>query len=107
MLGPVHCLLCQVGASYLAFPLSQVIEVLRPLALQRIADAPAWLLGLSVQRGVVTPVLDAELLLHGQRMEPAAPAASAGARGRWVALHSEQRRIALAVDAVKTTTRLD
>jgi len=94
MAAAVQCLLCQVDESYLALPISHVIEVSRPLQLTRVADAPEWIAGVSVMRGSVTPVIDARRLLG-------APAASGDARAsRWVALRVDQRRVALAVDAV-------
>ena len=94
MATAVQCLLCQVDASYVALPISHVIEVSRPLPVTRVADAPDWIAGVSVMRGAVTPVIDARRLLGS-------PAADGDERARrWVALRVDQRRVALAVDAV-------
>lgn len=105
MASAVHCLLCQIGAATIALPLEHVIEVTRPLALQRVSAAPAWLLGAAVMRGEVTPVIDAaRLIAPDSSGSPATPAASSGAR--WVALRVEGRRVALRVDSVLATRLL-
>jgi purine-binding chemotaxis protein CheW len=93
----LQCLLCQVGASYLAIPICHVLEVSRPLGVTRLPDAPDWVAGVSVLRGVATPVIDAQklFLAEDRSASPAAPAAA-----RWVALKIDDRRVALAVDAV-------
>jgi purine-binding chemotaxis protein CheW len=107
-------LLCQVDASYLAIPISHVIEVTRPLPITRLPDAPSWVSGVSVLRGIATPVVNARKLLIDDRAadsdEPdglrAKPSDTATSRGvpppspRWVALRVGDRRVALAVDAV-------
>jgi purine-binding chemotaxis protein CheW len=71
-------------------PLGHIVEVLRPLQIQPIADAPLGVEGLSVIRGEAVPVLDLPMLLGGSR----------GARGRWIVVRAGERRVALAVDAV-------
>jgi purine-binding chemotaxis protein CheW len=96
MAADLQCLLCQVGASYLAIPIRHVLEVSRPLAITRLPDAPDWVSGVSVLRGVATPVVDARKLFLAE--DRAATSASAAAR--WVALRIDDRRVALAVDAV-------
>lgn len=114
MAAALQCLLCQVDASYLAIPIAHVIEVTRPLSITRLPDAPRWVAGVSVLRGIATPVVDARKLLiddaaaysddHDtatdtptdtarlRSMPPASP--------RWVALRVDDRRVAVAVDAV-------
>ena len=98
MAAAIQCLLCQVEGTYLALPIAHVIEVSRPLPLTRVADAPPWLSGVCVMRGGVTPVVDARRLLGGDDAtnDNAKPSPSL----RWVSLRVEQRRVALAVDAV-------
>ncbi|HET6337902.1 MAG TPA: chemotaxis protein CheW [Polyangiales bacterium] len=95
----LQCLLCQVDASYLAIPISHVIEVTRPLGVTRLPDAPSWVAGVAVLRGIATPVIDARKLLagaaeSGEVRSPPPPAS------RWVSLRIDDRRVALAVDAV-------
>jgi purine-binding chemotaxis protein CheW len=94
----LQCLLCQVDASYLAIPISHVIEVTRPLAVTLLPDAPSWVSGVAVLRGIATPVIDARKLLAGAAESgegPSPPPAS-----RWVSLRIDDRQVALAVDAV-------
>lgn len=73
-----------------ALPIDAVIEVLRPLPLQTLADSPPFLLGLAVVRGAGIPVLDLARLLD-DASEPHA---------RWVHLRVGARRLALAVRQV-------
>ncbi len=73
-----------------ALPVGAVIETMRPLAIQKIAAAPAAVLGIAVIRGVPTVVIDASQLLGA---DPVAP-------HRFVTVRLGTRSIALAVDAV-------
>jgi purine-binding chemotaxis protein CheW len=114
MAEALQCLLCQVDASYLAIPIVHVIEITRPLPITRLPDAPSWVAGVSVLRGIATPVVDARKLLiddaaaHSDEHASAGDKPSAPARRpslpspspRWVALRVDGRRVALAVDAV-------
>jgi purine-binding chemotaxis protein CheW len=52
-------LLCRAASRLCAFPVSHVVEAMRPTAIDAVAGVPAPMLGLSVIRGVPTPVLDA------------------------------------------------
>jgi purine-binding chemotaxis protein CheW len=70
-----------------ALPLKDVIETMRPLPIQPVADTPDAVLGLSVIRGEAVPVIDIGLLLG---MAPAKPA-------RFVLARGEKRHFALAV----------
>jgi purine-binding chemotaxis protein CheW len=108
MVAALQCLLCQVDASYLAIPIAHVIEVTRPLPITRLPDAPSWVAGVSILRGIATPVVDARKLfgraaaVSGEH-DPAVPANEASnppPSPRWVALRIDDRRVALAVDAV-------
>ena len=71
-------------------PIEHVSEVMRPLGIERIEPAPAYLLGLSVIRGENVPVLDAGWLLEGKP----------GIATRLAVLRVGERRVALAVAAV-------
>jgi purine-binding chemotaxis protein CheW len=77
-------------------PLSDVVDIMRPLPVIPIAGAPSAVLGMCVMRGVATPVIDAAQCVLGQ---PGTPT-------RFVALRAGERRIALAVDAVPGTLEL-
>lgn len=57
------CLLCRCGAVLCALPVEQIVEIMRPLPVERIAGAPAYVRGLSVIRGVPVPVVDLGLIV--------------------------------------------
>jgi purine-binding chemotaxis protein CheW len=77
-------------------PLADVVEIMRPLPVIPIVDAPSGVLGMCVMRGVATPVIDAAQCVLG----------TPGTPTRFVALRAGERRIALAVDAVPGTLDL-
>lgn len=81
------------GAHCCAFWASDVVEVMRPLPVQRLADMPPFVLGLSVIRGVPTPVVDAAALLDANRE-------GTERITRFVTIRLGERRVALAVAAV-------
>jgi purine-binding chemotaxis protein CheW len=83
-------LLCRAGLHHYAFPLEDVIEIMRPRALEAIAGAPPYVRGLCVIRGVPTPVVDAGLLF-GER---------SARTERLVTIRADGRAIAFAADAV-------
>ncbi len=51
-------LLCRAGAHLCALPLGQVIEVMRLLPSEPLADAPPFLKGVAVIRGAPVPLID-------------------------------------------------
>src|SRR5215467_11854932 len=57
-------LLVRVHGSLCALPLGHVQEVLRPLPLQAVPGAPAFVCGVTVIRGGVMPVIDAAVLFR-------------------------------------------
>lgn len=74
-----------------AFPAHQVAETMRPLPVERLADAPPFLSGIAVIRGIPLPVVNLGLLLSGDTGTPK----------RFVVVRIDERRsIALAVDEV-------
>ena len=73
-----------------ALPLRHVIETMRPLPVETVADSPPFVLGLAMIRGAPVPVVDAARLL-GEAVPPA---------GRWIALTVGSRQVALAVASV-------
>lgn len=83
-------LVFRVAGKLCALPLSQVIETLRPLPLQRFGSAPDFVLGAATVRGLPIPVVSAARLLDE------------GARGglRWICVAAGSRRVALEVDDV-------
>jgi purine-binding chemotaxis protein CheW len=86
-------LVCRVGSWLCALPIAQVEETMRPLPIEPLAVAPAFVLGLSIIRGHPTPVVDTAALLGARDRAPPA---------RLVVLRLEggRRRVALTVGAV-------
>lgn len=76
---------------FCALPLECVAETMRPQPLQSASGAPAFVLGLSLIRGAVVPVLDLAMMLGEARRQAAA---------RLIVLRAGARMAALAVEAV-------
>ncbi|HLG56353.1 MAG TPA: chemotaxis protein CheW [Vicinamibacterales bacterium] len=89
-------LLCRVGNLLCALPLEHVEETMRPLAIEPLAGAPAFVRGLAVVRGIAVPVVDAAALLG----------VGIGRPTRFVSVKAGSRRVALAVDAVEGIRRI-
>jgi purine-binding chemotaxis protein CheW len=73
-----------------ALRLDEVVETMRPLAIQPLAGSPSFVLGISVLRGVPTPVIDVSRLLRG----------GAGDAERYVAVRTERGAVALATGEI-------
>jgi purine-binding chemotaxis protein CheW len=86
-------LVCRVADRLLAIGLADVVETFRPLPLRAFSGVPGWVLGVSVIRGAVVPVIDMESLL-GVR------SADLPTAGRFVTIRLDGRTVALAVDEV-------
>lgn len=87
-------LMCRVGSSLAAIPLEHVAETLRPLPIGQLGGIPPFVLGVSILRGIPTPVVDLNRLLTQNSGGPASPPR------RFVSLRVGQRMLALAVDDV-------
>jgi purine-binding chemotaxis protein CheW len=74
-----------------ALPLQEVAETMRPLPITPLVDAPAFLRGVSIVRGLPTPVVSLAVLLGGRE---------AGRARRFVTLRLKERRLALEVEEV-------
>lgn len=83
-------LVFRAGPLLCAMRLDEVVETLRPLETQPLAGTPAFVLGISVLRGVPTPVIDVARLLGG----------GAGTVERFIAVRTERGAVALATGAV-------
>ena len=90
-------LLCRAGVHLCALPLAHVLEVMRPLPVEPLAEAPAFLRGISVIRGAPVPVLDLGRLLGQVKSDPA----------RLVTVRIGERVLALAVAEVTAVRRED
>lgn len=84
-------LLCRSHLRLCALPLHHVRETMRALPLETLPDMPAFMLGVSVIRGQVVPVVDLACLTGQADSAPGA---------RLVTLLLGQRQVALAVDEV-------
>src|ERR1700679_1927273 len=84
-------LLVRVKSHVCALPLTHVVETLRPLAIAAVTDAPDFVLGLSIIRGVPVPVVDLGAMI--------APGTADGI-GRFVVVKVGERTVALAVSSV-------
>ena len=89
--GRNPALLFRVRTRLCALPIAHILETMRPLPVERIAAAPGFVLGVSLIRGVPTPVVDAGALIGA--LEP-------GDFKHYVTLRSGESGVALAVEEV-------
>ena len=89
-------LLVRAAGRLCAVPIAHVVEVMRPLPVERIPGAPTFVHGLAIIRGAPMPVVDLGLLT-----------ARRSATGRFVTLRLGDRRAVLAVDSVVGVRALD
>ncbi len=87
---PERVLICRVGRRSCALPIDAVIETMRPLPIEPMADAHPSVLGVSVIRAKPTVVVDLARLLE----------ADAGTPARFVTIRTGPRTVALAVEEV-------
>lgn len=89
----ITLVILRVQTRRLGVRVADVVETMRPLQIESLADTPGFVLGLAIIRGAPTPVIDAAALV-GAAAGPPAPAA------RFAVLRAGARRVALAVDEV-------
>jgi purine-binding chemotaxis protein CheW len=89
-------LVVSVQTRVCAVPLIHVIETMRPLLIEPVAGAPSFVRGVSVIRGVPTPVVDLGTLLG-----------TSGGGRRFVTLRLGHRQVALSVDTVLGVRELE
>ena len=92
-------LVVMLGARACAFPLQHVAETMRPLPIEPIAGTPGFVRGVSVIRGLPTPVVDLKALLENSDNSPS--------YGRFVTLKYDTRRVVTGVDGVVGLRNLD
>ena len=88
--GALPALVFRAGPLLCALALDEVIETLRPLELRPLAGTPPFVRGISVLRGVPTPVIDVARLLGNEAIEPQ----------RFVAVRTERGAVALATGPI-------
>lgn len=89
-LGAVTSLVFRAGSLLYALSLDEVVETMRPLETRPLAGTPSFVRGISVLRGVPTPVLDVARLLGG----------GPGEIDRYVAVRTERGILALATGPI-------
>jgi len=94
MTNPVEvemtALIVGLNSCVFVVPLTHVIETMRPLPVEPISGVPPFVRGISIIRGIPTPVVDLGAVLgtSGERAE------------RFVTLRLGDKQVALSVDAV-------
>ena len=91
-------LLVTVGTRACAIPLPYVMETMRPLAIEPLADMPPFVLGAAIVRGAPVPVVSVSVLVG---------AGESRAPTRFVTIRVDARSVALAVEAVEGVVTLD
>ena len=92
-------LLVRVAGVLCALPLAEVVETMRPLPVEPLADAPDFILGMACIRGAAVPVVRLPALFQGDHHgDPLT---------RFVTLRVGQRCIALAVQSIAGVADLD
>src|SRR6266849_205795 len=88
--GTRKALIVGLKSCVCAVPLTHVIETIRPLPVEPISGVPPFVRGISIIRGIPTPVVDLGAVLgtSGERAE------------RFVTLRLGDKQVALSVDAV-------
>lgn len=84
-------LLARIGAVTCVLPISSVVEIMRPLPIETLGDAPPHIRGIAIVRGAPTIVVDTGRLLGHART--AAP-------NRFVLARAGARKLALTFDVV-------
>jgi purine-binding chemotaxis protein CheW len=91
-------LVVSVGTCVCSLPLGSVIETMRALPIEPVAGMPSFVRGLAIIRGAPVPVVS---------LAAAIGAGEIGGATRFVILRLDDRRVALAVDAVVGVRDLD
>jgi purine-binding chemotaxis protein CheW len=94
---PSRALVVGVKGRRCAVPLHHVIEIMRPLPIEPVPAVPSFVQGVSIIRGIPTPVVDLGVLLG-------MPSCVAD---RFVTLRLGDRQVALSVDSVIGVRDLD
>lgn len=83
-------LFCRAGTALCAFPLGCVVETTRPLPVEVLPNAPAFVAGVAIVRGAPLPIVVVGRLLGHEE----------GHVDRFVVVRAGHRRVGLAVDEV-------
>jgi purine-binding chemotaxis protein CheW len=91
-------LIVGIAGRLCAVPLTNVVETMRPLPTEAIGGAPSFVAGVSIIRGMPTPVVDLGTLLGAPKRRGA---------GRFVTVRAGNQQVALIADTVLGIRRLD
>jgi purine-binding chemotaxis protein CheW len=89
--GEGLCLIARARAVSCALPLAYVVEIMRPLAVDRIANAPSFMLGVAVVRGAPVPVIDCGAFVQG---------GASAAHTRWASVRAGERSAVIAFEEI-------
>jgi len=89
--GATLCLLAQTRTQHCALPLTHVDEIMRPLPVERISQAPRFVLGVAIVRGVRSLVIDCGALTRDH---------ADAIHTRWVSVRCGAGNVILAFEAV-------
>jgi purine-binding chemotaxis protein CheW len=92
-------LVVKVGARACAIPLRYLAETMRPLVIEPVPGVPGFVAGVSVIRGIPTPVVDLRALIESSERS--------AIFGRFVTLKVGGRQVAIAVDSAVGLMDLD
>ena len=94
----VPLLMVRARSRRCGLPLGDVIETMRPLAIEPVAHVPAFVLGVAVVRGSAVPVIDLGALLG---------LPEAAVAGRFVTVRAGSRVVAVQVESVDGVHHMD
>lgn len=83
---------CSIGETVYAVPIGRVKEIILPLPLTPVPDAPAHLLGVIDHRGMVVPILDWNVQITGMP--------TTDARRKWILVGTEHHTLGVVVRQV-------
>lgn len=86
----ISYLICRSNPRLCALPLEHVVETMRALPIEPLPDMPPFLLGVTIIRGMVMPVVNVARLLGALDIPPA----------RYVTVRLGKRQVALAFESV-------
>jgi len=95
--GKRKALIVGLQSRVCALPLTHIIETMRPLPIESLADVPSFVSGVAIIRGIPTPVVDLGAILGTPNQSTE----------RFVTLRVGDRQVALSVKAVLGVRDLD
>src|SRR3954449_2442585 len=88
--GAAQSLVFRAGTMMCALRLDDVVETMRPLGIRPLAGTPPFVRGITIMRGVPTPVVDVARLIGGEQADIV----------RFVAVRTEHGPVAFATGEV-------